>query len=235
MGDPGRRYRFDGFLSDKHKFLFVHIPKTGGTSIKRALIDYANNNLMKFDGEAVTDTCKRYKPHGILSKDAATLYKDYFKFTFVRNPWARYASIYKWIKKRRANPDSGFTFIEDIISELTFSQYIKSITGGELLKIKHYTAHSQLSFIHKKKKKKIKSYYSKGGEDKVLVDRVFKYENLSEDFETIKDILKLDSDLTLPHYKDTGKYDYREMYNTETIELIKNHCKRDIETFEYQF
>ena len=226
MGDPGRIYRFDGFLSDKHKFLFVHIPKTGGTSIKRALIDYANNNLMKFDGEVVTDICRRYKPHGILHKDAVTLYKDYFKFTFVRNPWARHASLYKWIKKRKANP---------LISKFTFSEYVKSITGGELLKIKHYTTKSQLSFIHKKKKKKIESYYSKGGEDKVLVDKVFKYENILEDFETIKNILKLDSDLTLPHYKDAGKYDYREMYNSETIELIKNHCRRDIETFEYEF
>src|SRR5215813_14048351 len=83
-------------ISHKHKFIFVHIPKTAGTSIEEALRD---------------ETCQLLRnewdhtraPHAPLNhltlRELADCHiltpaqlKSYFKFCFVRNPWDRLVS-----------------------------------------------------------------------------------------------------------------------------------------------
>lgn len=97
------------FKSDKHKFYFTHIPKTGGTSIKSALLPFANPGQLTFDGEKVTDG-KGFRPHKVLTREQANKYHDYFKFAFVRNPWARYASLYRFLRYRGSKDAAGLDF-----------------------------------------------------------------------------------------------------------------------------
>ena len=69
-------------ISHKHKFIFTHIPKTGGTSITRALNPNAGIKN------------KPLKEMPLKDKE------DYFKFTFVRNPWDRAVSMFFFRQKR---------------------------------------------------------------------------------------------------------------------------------------
>lgn len=62
-------------LLHNHQIVFIHIPKTGGPSIRRG---FFNNNFEKYVG-----------PN--FPKDWETL----FKFGFVRNPFDRFISAYK--------------------------------------------------------------------------------------------------------------------------------------------
>jgi|19_taG_2_1085344.scaffolds.fasta_scaffold00919_7 hypothetical protein len=71
-------------LSHKHKFIFIHIPKTGGTSIKRALLPYSD---VENRDESKHKTSVFWKKQ--LGKKT---WKSYFKFVFVRNPWDRMVS-----------------------------------------------------------------------------------------------------------------------------------------------
>ena len=72
-------------INHKHKFLYLHIPKTGGTSINKFFNDKFKDNKRDFG-------------HPYLSDYGDNL-NDYFKFTIVRNPWDRLISAFFYITK----------------------------------------------------------------------------------------------------------------------------------------
>lgn len=101
-------------ISPGRQFVFVHIPKTGGTSLGRALEDRAHR-----DDILIGDTPKAKKrrgrlqgltPRGRLWKHSTLADIDgvlgagdldrMFLFTMVRNPWDRAVSYYHWLKSQ---------------------------------------------------------------------------------------------------------------------------------------
>ena len=64
--------------SDDLQCCFIHIPKTAGTSIGKLLLDDLN---------AYDNKCH-------LTLQPYLRYPDYYKFTFIRNPWDRIVSYY---------------------------------------------------------------------------------------------------------------------------------------------
>jgi hypothetical protein len=103
-------------ISNKYKFAFVHIPKTGGTSIKAAILPYADKGQLSIVGEKVTDL-NGYKPHIALQQGA---HVDKFKFAVVRNNWEWYVSYWKFANRRKIQP----------VCNQSFGQYIRSLGHG---------------------------------------------------------------------------------------------------------
>ena len=118
------------FRSDEYKFYFTHIPKTGGTSIKKALLPYANPGQLTFNGEKVNDGVG-FHPHVKLTRARAIQYSTYFKFSIVRNPWARHASLWKFLTGRGRRSVAG----------LSFPQYIEAVCNGN-----HHYSINQVDF-----------------------------------------------------------------------------------------
>jgi len=71
-------------INHKHKFLFIHIPRTGGTSIE-SQFNYKQNKI-KNKHWALNDWKKTLDPE---------IFDEYFKFSFVRNTWDCIISKYK--------------------------------------------------------------------------------------------------------------------------------------------
>lgn len=69
-------------ICHQRKLIFIHIPKTGGTSIEIAL------------GQEQCGLQKHELPSNIIWDYGRELWKSYYKFTFVRNPWDRLVSWY---------------------------------------------------------------------------------------------------------------------------------------------
>ena len=73
-------------ISHKHKCIFIHIPKTAGTSFSESL------DLKKID-------CYTHNSFGAIRNflfDNSFNADDYFSFSLVRNPWDKMVSEYFW-------------------------------------------------------------------------------------------------------------------------------------------
>jgi chondroitin 4-sulfotransferase 11 len=89
-------------IDRKHKFIFVHIPRTGGSSIEislgRGLGTLKGNNTVIGTFQDKHWTCSNYKAEN------PSEWKSFFKFSFVRNPWDRAISTYEWLKMHKTHP-----------------------------------------------------------------------------------------------------------------------------------
>lgn len=96
-------------VSEKHKFAFVHIPKTGGSSITSMLAPHLDKTSPT-DGFGWQCAFHKTPMHYRFTRVPA----NFFSFTFVRNPWDWLVSMYdsgackRWFQK----PDTFQTFIE---------------------------------------------------------------------------------------------------------------------------
>ena len=103
-------------ISYEHRFLFVHVPKAAGSSVRATLSPLAPRapdrllnvllahshlplawrelyRLKRFSGHARARDIRRELPREI--------WDGMFKFAFVRNPWDRLVSSYHYILRRK--------------------------------------------------------------------------------------------------------------------------------------
>lgn len=87
-------------IEHDYQFIFVHILKTAGTSIEQLFCDFPTDQQDVAFKHSGIDFYYQQFP-----REAA----EYFKFTFVRNPWDRLVSQYQWrLFKRYQDPNQSF-------------------------------------------------------------------------------------------------------------------------------
>jgi hypothetical protein len=222
-------------VNHENKIIFIHIPKTGGTSIQKFLnltfsdeapskkeqIDYFKEQKIKFD--YYHSTAYQYKRY-VLKE----YFERYFKFTFVRNPYDRCVSEFfyanKGHKKRDITP-SHAPWLDlkpkKDFSPTAFSNHLVEYTK----QTKRYKSH-----------RACQSHFILDENGNSLVDFIGKYENLKEDLIKILDILKINKSIEeLPHrYKNLVEYDKSQYLTPKNKELILNIFEKDFELFGYE-
>ncbi len=220
-------------ISKENKFIFIHNFKTGGTSIEKKLghfetleRDVQDHRTIK-DIELLTNRSYFFKK-GLyalkIGKPQASFYyfktsafpeltraeyHDFFKFTFVRNTWAR---VYSWYANIMKDEVLRKSFkITDL--NYSYEQFLSE-------KIDH-TTFSQLSFITD----------SKGN---VPMDFIGRFERLQEDFTTVCSKLGID-DPTLPKLLVRNYGHYTDNYSNETKDLIYKLYKDEIDYFGFEY
>lgn len=77
-------------------------------------------------------------------------------------------------------------------------------------------------------------------QDKIAVDHVGKYENMSAELELLSDRIGLPERIVLPEYRAKSSFrqdrrHYREILSTEDRALIENVCAKELKAFEYKW
>lgn len=82
-------------ISLKDKFVFIHVPKCGGTSVSDCLNGTAANKVY----EHHTAEHLNYGRYKRFLSDMGLSIKSFFVFSFVRNPYSRIYSHWKFLRK----------------------------------------------------------------------------------------------------------------------------------------
>jgi len=199
-------------IDTQRKFVFIHIPKTAGQSLYINLGGWSRVQPQGFD-----KGLKKYRHHFTMTEYLEHGYLDigkfelYFKFGFVRNPWDRILSEYKYAQqiysKFRIHNLRGF---------------IKKNWGNSR---RHST-------IKKHIRPQCEFVYDADG--KCMVDFIGRFENLQQDFDIICDKIGIPHQ-ELPHKNKSKHKHYTEYYDDETIEIVRKFYKNDIEVLGYKY
>lgn len=212
-------------ICDDPAFVFIHVQKSAGTSIKGALAYY---DLMR-QGERV-DPGKRADwiapknfPEPVLELPThatalqvqqcigATRFAELFSFAVVRNPWDRELSWYTYNLQLEAGPDHA-----KVTPYKDFNDYVRRYLEehGTLLAPSPQSRHLN----------------DRDGTQ--LVDRVLKYENLHEEFSAVVEEQSLEG-VELDHFNQSYHAPWTEAYTRETFDLVKPRAQADAEAYGY--
>jgi hypothetical protein len=208
-------------ISHKHKFIFVHIPKTGGTSIESVFVP----NAVEKDVSFKHSTAKEYQ------KKFNREFSEYFKFSVIRNPWDLVASLYHWMwhtdcttnpwpSKWRSYTHTplNWTLNEWIKSE----KFMRSNPRGLSVDSPHlFKEEGQLDWISNDK-------------DTIIVDHIMRFETLQQDFDISCNKIGLPQQI-LPHTNKSHHKPYWEYYDKEAQEIVGQKYHKDITMFDYTF
>jgi hypothetical protein len=207
-------------ISYRSHYIFVHIPKTAGSSIRFALTKQARwyephrlNRLLRKSGiplrvpylppelqkHPTADTIRKHLPQQVFA--------EFFKFAFVRNPWDQLASTYFYVLRHREHAQHAF-----VTSLSGFDDYVAFRT-------RHPSA-PQKRFVT-------------DDDGALLVDFLGRFEDLAEDFERVCGHLRIVA--RLPHLNAGGHRNYRDFYTDHTAALVEKAFREDIEFFGYTF
>ena len=196
-------------VNHKYKFIFIHIPKCAGTTIKGLGILHPCESLMnistKKNAHPQYEDIKKYLGNQNIDIN------DYFKFSFTRNPWSWRVSHFEYAKKMHRNNLGIYGSHQySKLKNLSFKDFIK--THGDFL---------QFDYLSNMK-------------NELSVDFVGKFENLKEDFNIVCDKIGIPRQ-QLPHANKSKHKHYTEYYDEETKELVAKKYAKDIEYFGYEF
>lgn len=231
-------------ICHRYRCLFVHVPKTAGVSVEHVflrllgltwatrapLLLRANDDPRLGPPRLAHLTASEYAACGHLTPEQ---FGSYFKFSFVRNPWDRMVSEYKY----RGYPVKiDFkTYLRDHLPPVGWTDAYRHVVP-------------QYDFLH-------------GPDGRQLVDFVGRYESLQADFDRICD--RLDIVRTVLPRANRSLDDppprtfrglrkqlrralwsrerehtfahYTEYYDDESREHVARLFRKDIEAFRYSF
>lgn len=200
-------------LFDRFQCIFVRISKVASTSILNAFLqqktteDTGNFDWMHHDLQHYHDSYPN-------------VFDSYFKFAFVRNPWDRIYSQYRYLRYNRNEPFAQATFRDFILACEDFRQRDACLFGRNSHIFRRHTG-NQLDWL------------TVNGVERV--DFIGRFENLQADFAAIARRLGVELHLAHDNQSAHPAANYHAAYDPQTSELVASWHSKDIERFGYVF
>lgn len=196
-------------ISNEHKFIYIAVPKTGTTSVQSAFMDLklANIEVYNKNPDDLPEGTKFFK-----HIDASELrwklpnkFNEYFKFSFVRNPYSRAVSwVYYYIKKHRKDINPNQYSFAELIEECPW-----------------WIWKNQCEFLYE------------GGTN--LVDFTGRVENLSHDLNTVCARIGLSEGVNLQCENKSKHPNYQSLYDDTTKDYVDEKYRMDLKYLDYEF
>jgi len=212
--------------------IFVHIPKTGGTSIEIAL------GLTRPDQFVSPTPLKYLSPENktpqhltwreLVKNLPAEFVRTAYSFSFVRNPWDRFVSEYLWRREwffRIQPPQHSFYYsADDLVTLDAFTKLLRSSRPVRTNAIYGLDSHleSQLSFLTDES-------------SRIAVDFVGRFEYFEADFARVTKRLGLPALGSIHAMRSRRNGDYRMYYSDYSREAVAKFYVQDIQAFGYTF
>lgn len=208
-----KTYLEQPLIDHDRKIIFVHIQKTGGTSITALFGLPAELPEKHFSAPELRDLYGNGP------------WESYFTFSVVRNPWDRLVSWWAMIDAHRAEWQRGaqLNAFQTYVLEraTTFEEFLvhcgDEVRDGDGAKSIN---RNQLDYL-----------VDENGT--LMVDSVCRFERLAEDFQEVRNRTGITG--TLPIINASRRRDYRHYYTEETRALVAERYARDIAFFGFQF
>ena len=209
--------------------IYVHIPKTGGTSIRKLLVNLKNNDVLDSDKKKYyySEELKRRKISSIHGKARdylefieQDLWSKSLKFASVRNPWDLMVSSYHWWLQN----GNKFNRLKNMyldISKMNFEEYLKSSYGTNM--INECVGNIEDWFLDKDKN--------------MMLDGLVRLEHFENDFLKLiqKSNKKIYNFSDLPKENVTIRKEYQFYYNNHTSLLVEERFKFLIDYCGYKY
>jgi hypothetical protein len=230
-GAPKVCYRGDVPIDFERRIAFIHIPKTGGSSVEALLglnTDAAFFSPTPLKHLTPSNKTPQHFTLRELRANVGEALTDFFRFAFVRNPWDRFASEYVW--RRRwylAKPADRTDYFYGHSHLESMDKFVRALEIPESQRIdarRGFDAHleTQSSFL-----------LDEAGE--VGVDYIGRFERFREDLSSVARRLGRDPAAIQWLKRSRRHTDYRLYYSAFSRSAVERFYEEDIRRFEYRF
>ncbi|GJD74690.1 sulfotransferase family 2 domain-containing protein [Methylobacterium goesingense] len=195
-------------INHDHKCIFIHIPRTAGSSIEQWISGQDWWNVNPSTKHLVASQAKSIY---------ADYWDDYFKFSVVRDPVSRVLSCLKYAKYFGLSLDSD--------GNVDFSQY-RTLFGNRIILEHDYRFHKRSNLA--KKKHRAHSVYGNILDEKL--DLIIKFENLKEGLDLVGEKIGLNRNFEV-HIETFEAKPAEDIISKSTLSDIKNLYKYDYTRF----
>jgi hypothetical protein len=200
-------------LSLRHKFVFIHVPKTGGNSISRALAPFSEDSLLakepfqdgsdRFDvRNSISDRLWKHSPLTSYEIELGDILDSTaVRFSVTRNPYERMISHYFSPHRGRIEFQKD-SFLEFVLASKPLEYFLRSSRSSK--------------------------YYSKPVE-------LLSFQSLTVDFACLMQKLELPQ-VELGHFNlGSACKSWREYYNQESLRAVRRVHGHEIDKMGYRF
>ena len=230
-------------FSRAHKYVFIHIPKAAGSSIRQSLSDIDRpsplrrmlNRMTPQQHDQPIQVMEGLHTHSdarqVREVIGTETYRNCFSFAFVRNPWDRMLSLYNNVWQGAIDRAEGRRLpkylspeeeIEDSrrVQDMGFRNWLLSEEYQTAKYGQSLTRRSQLEWLL-------------GDDGSLITNFVGKVESINEDIRQIEQ--KIQSRIRLLHVNKSEHRSYRDVFCDETRDFVAHHYRSDIEIFGYTY
>lgn len=206
-------------ISHEHRCIFIHVPKTGGTSLENLIwpagqhdeAHLARGFVDEFHNRYQTGSLKHLLARQVRQEVGRVLFGACFKFAFVRNPWDRAVSQYAYMATR---PDlRRFVGLPD---SACFKTYLDRIGRR-----RHVQWEPQVHFLV-------------DDDGRSLVDAIGRFEHFERDAQRVLAAIGLPA-ARLRHDNASVRAAYPHYYDAESRQIVAERYAADIAAFGYRF